>query len=61
MCQLCNGTHRIHQVDNCSVEFSVCPECGPEPKSKQEERMKRLRQRIQEAEIRFGVTQVIAS
>lgn len=31
MCNLCNGTHVIHEVDSFSIIVSCCPTCGPEP------------------------------
>lgn len=30
MCQLCNGTHIIHEVSSYFIRTSCCPECGPE-------------------------------
>ena len=30
MCQLCKGTHVIHEVSSYSIRTSCCPECGAE-------------------------------
>jgi hypothetical protein len=30
MCQLCNGTHVVYEVDSLSIRTSCCPQCGPE-------------------------------
>ena len=30
MCQLCNGTHVVYEVDSFSIRTSCCPQCGPE-------------------------------
>jgi hypothetical protein len=30
MCQLCNGTHVVHEIDSFSIRTSCCPNCGPE-------------------------------
>jgi hydrogenase maturation factor HypF (carbamoyltransferase family) len=29
MCELCNGTHVVHEIDSFSIRTSCCPVCGP--------------------------------
>lgn len=31
MCNLCNGTHVVHEIDSFSIRVGCCPVCGPEP------------------------------
>jgi len=31
MCEICNGTHVIHEIDSFSIRTSCCPICGPIP------------------------------
>jgi hydrogenase maturation factor HypF (carbamoyltransferase family) len=46
MCQLCNGTHVVHNDGSYYTLISACPECGPVPEGIQKERIKALRERI---------------
>ncbi len=52
MCQICNGTHVIHEVSNYSIQFNCCPECGPESDEVWYERINKLKFMV--AEMRKG-------
>lgn len=52
MCKLCQGTHVVHDIDGFSVGIRCCPNCGPEPKEKQQARIENLRKQIREARAR---------
>ena len=42
MCELCNGTHVVHQFEGYSYRFTCCPVCGPEPAEIQNARLDKL-------------------
>lgn len=44
MCNLCNGTHVIHEVGSFSIVYHNCPNCGPAPA--QDKRFEEFCQRI---------------
>jgi hypothetical protein len=50
MCQLCNGTHVVHELGSFSVGFAPCPECGPMPEEKFKARMDAILKRVELAE-----------
>ncbi|CRK80337.1 hypothetical protein [Neobacillus massiliamazoniensis] len=29
MCQICNGTRKVHEINSFGYRTSCCPECGP--------------------------------
>lgn len=31
MCNLCNGTHVVHEIQSFGYRTSCCPVCGPVP------------------------------
>ncbi|AIE59088.1 hypothetical protein [Bacillus methanolicus] len=47
MCNLCGGTHVVHEINSFSIGFTTCPECGPEPKEQFRARMDELQRRIE--------------
>jgi 5,10-methylenetetrahydrofolate reductase len=53
MCDLCYGTHVVHEIDSFSIGFATCPECGPEPEEQFQARMDELQKRIEQAEMDF--------
>lgn len=46
MCNLCNGTHVVHELDSIYTGFYTCPVCGPEPEEAFQARMAELREKI---------------
>jgi hypothetical protein len=42
MCDLCNGTHVVHEITNIGYRTSCCPKCGPEPAEIQNERLTKI-------------------
>jgi hydrogenase maturation factor HypF (carbamoyltransferase family) len=49
MCELCNGTHVVHESNNFSVSFCTCPICGPEPEWIFRSRMADFRRKLEAA------------
>lgn len=50
MCQLCNGTHVIHEISNSFRWVIPCPECDGEQKESGNNRFADLDKRIAEME-----------
>jgi hypothetical protein len=42
MCELCNGTYVVHEVENYSYKFAGCPVCGPEPTEIRNKRLDKI-------------------
>lgn len=42
MCELCGGTHVIHEIGSFYVRTTYCPICGPEPEDIWNARINRL-------------------
>ncbi|MBT2722284.1 hypothetical protein [Bacillus sp. ISL-46] len=48
MCNLCNGTHVVHEIDSYSIRTCCCPACGPEPDESWYGRLKAFKERSAE-------------
>lgn len=53
MCNLCNGTHTIHEIDSYFIKYHPCPNCGLVDERKLEEKYKRMRAKIAAAKAKL--------
>lgn len=50
MCELCNGTHVILQLENWFAEYHTCPNCGPKSQEAINQDLDKLQMRLEEFE-----------
>lgn len=55
MCELCNGTHVVHEITSLGYRTSCCPVCGPESDEEWYARINAIRQQIEEIKMRGAV------
>lgn len=53
MCNLCNGTHILHDIDGSMLGFFTCPNCGPISKEQLQKEREEFRSRLAAAEQKF--------
>lgn len=53
-CECCNDTHIIHEFTEFGYRTSGCPECGPEPDDKWQERIQALATWVKEQKAVIG-------
>ncbi len=55
MCNFCNGTHVIKDVNGPLAYFLTCPVCGPKTAEELEKQSMENRRRLEKARAEFGI------
>jgi hypothetical protein len=53
MCEICNGSRVVHQLDNSFVSYIPCPNCKAVSEEEWNKQMDYIQWRIKQAEMRF--------